>query len=65
VRLDPSLLECNGEGPALKSGPTRAWSRYTCTQTLFREGVDHDVTFDVVIVSATALRIESPRNGPE
>jgi hypothetical protein len=65
VRLDPALLECNGDGAARQAGPSRSWSRFTCTQTLFQGGVDHDVTFDVAIVSATGLRLQSPRNGPE
>jgi hypothetical protein len=65
VRLDSALLECNGEGPARQQGPTRAWSRYTCTQTVFQTGIDHDITFDVVISSATQLTIESARTGPE
>jgi hypothetical protein len=65
VRLDPALVECSGQGVARQTGSTRDWSRYTCTQTIFRGGVDHDVTFDVVILSATQLRIASPRNGPE
>jgi hypothetical protein len=65
VRLDPALVECNGEGAARQTGATRSWSRYTCTQTVFQGGVDHDVTFDVVISSATQLSIKSPRTGPE
>jgi hypothetical protein len=65
LRLDPALLECNGEGAARQTGCTHGWSHYTCTQTVFQGGVDHDVTFDVVILSATQLRIKSPRNGPE
>jgi hypothetical protein len=65
VRLDPALVECNGEGAARQSGSTRDWNRYTCTQTTFQGGVDHDVTFDVVILSATQLRINSPRTGPD
>jgi hypothetical protein len=65
VRVDPALLECNGEGAARQTGRIRVWSRYTCTQTVFQGGVDHDVTFDVVISSARQVRINSPRNGPE
>jgi hypothetical protein len=64
VRLDGALIECNGEGAPLTTGTTRRWSRYTCTQTLFQNGVDNDVTFDVTIQSATQLRITSPRYGP-
>jgi hypothetical protein len=65
VRLDPALVECNGAGPVRRSGSTREWSRYICTQTVFQGGADNDVTFDVVISSATQLAISSPRTGPE
>jgi hypothetical protein len=65
VHLQSALLECNGNGVPLRIGGTRSWSRYTCTQTTFQGGADHDVTFDVVISSATQLTISSPRTGPE
>jgi hypothetical protein len=65
VRLNGALLECNGVGVPAKHGPTRLWNRYTCTQTLFENGTDRDVTFDVTILSATRLSISSPRYGPE
>lgn len=65
VRLDGALLECNGEGPAVRRGATRDWRRYICTQTVVQRGVDRDVTFDVVILSDTQLRIVSPRYGSE
>ena len=65
VHLDGALLECNGEGAPVMTGTTRGWSRYTCTQTLFRNGMDRDVTFDVTILSATRLSITSPRYGPD
>jgi len=65
VRLDGTLLECAGVGPSRTIGSARRWSRYTCTQTLFRGGVDRDFTFDVAILSATELRISSQRYGAE
>jgi hypothetical protein len=65
VRMNTALLVCNGDGAPLKTGATRRWRRYTCTQTVFRGGADHDVTFDVVIASATQLRITTPRYGPQ
>jgi hypothetical protein len=65
VHLQSALLECNGDGPPMKTGTTRQWSRYTCTQTLFQNGADRDVTFDVTILSATQVSISSPRYGPE
>jgi hypothetical protein len=45
-------------------GATRRWSRYTCTQTMFRGGVDRDLTFDVQILSPGQLKITSRRYGP-
>jgi hypothetical protein len=65
VRLDSALLECIGEGAPVRTGPTRRWRRYTCTQTLFQGGVDRDVTFDVTILGAAQLTITSERYGPE
>jgi hypothetical protein len=65
VRLDASLVECNGDGAPRRIGSTREWSRYTCTQTIFQSGADRDLTFDVVISSPTQLRISSARTGPE
>lgn len=65
VRLQSALLECNGDGTPVTTGTTRRWSRYTCTQTLFQNGADRDVTFDVTILSATQVSISSPRYGPE
>jgi hypothetical protein len=64
IRLDPALVTCNGQGASAQIGPTRGWSRYTCTQTLFQGGLDRDVTFDVVILSATQLKITSAHYGP-
>jgi hypothetical protein len=65
LRLDSALVECNGDGTPLRTGATRRWSRYTCTQTVFQGGADHDVTFDVVISSPTHLHIASPRYGSQ
>jgi hypothetical protein len=65
LRLDSGLLECNGDGPSARTGTARSWRQYTCTQTVFAGGADHDVTFEVSTVSATQLKITSPRYGPE
>lgn len=65
VRLDAALIECNGDGASRSTGSAREWSRYTCTQTVFQGGSDHDVTFDVVISSPTQLTISSARSGPD
>ena len=66
VRLDGSLLVCNGRGASVGGGSARRWGRYTCTQTLFQGDVDRgDVTFDVTILSATQLKITAPRYGAQ
>jgi hypothetical protein len=65
VRLDSALIECNGRGTPLYGGRRPRWARYTCTQTTFRGGVDRDVTFDVMILTPTQLKIMAPRYGPE
>lgn len=65
VRLDGSLLVCNGRGASVAGGSARRWGRYTCTQTLFQGGVDRDVTFDVAILTAAQLKITAPRYGPQ
>src|SRR5205807_2476008 len=33
VHLNGALMECSGEGAPMKTGATRRWGRYTCTQT--------------------------------
>ena len=65
VHLQSTLLECSGDGAPMKAGTTRRWSRYTCTQTLFQNGADRDVTFDVTILSSTQVSIGAARYGPE
>jgi hypothetical protein len=65
VQLQSTLLECNGDGAPIRTGTTRRWSHFTCTQTLFQNGADRDVTFDVTILSASQLTVGSPRYGPE
>ena len=65
VRLDGALLECSGDGARLRNGGMTGWQRYTCTQTLFQGGVDHDITFDVGILNAQQMRIVSVRSGAE
>jgi hypothetical protein len=64
VRVDPALLICSGRGRPVSRGGARRWSRYTCTQTTFRHGVDRDVTFDIRILGPRRLKITSRRYGP-
>jgi hypothetical protein len=65
VSLDPGLITCNGEGPGTPAGGGRRWSRFTCTQTTFRGGVDRDVTFEVVVLGDRKFRVRNARYGPD
>jgi hypothetical protein len=65
VSLDPGLITCNGEGPGAPAGGGRRWSRFTCTQTTFRGGVDRDVTFEVVVLGERKFRVRNARYGPD
>jgi hypothetical protein len=65
VALDPGLITCNGEGPGTPAGGGRRWSRFTCTQTTFRGGVDRDITFEVVVVGDRKFRVANARYGPD
>jgi hypothetical protein len=65
VSLDPGLLTCNGEGPGSPAGGGRRWSRFTCTQTTFRGGVDRDITFEVVVLGDRRFQVTNARYGPD
>jgi hypothetical protein len=65
VSLDPGLITCNGEGRGTPAGGGRRWSRFTCTQTTFRGGVDRDITFEVVVLGDRNFRFANARYGPD
>jgi hypothetical protein len=65
VSLDPGLITCNGEGPGAPAGGGRRWSRFTCTQTTFRGGVDRDITFQVVVLGDRKFQVRNARYGPD
>jgi hypothetical protein len=65
VSLDVGLITCNGEGPGIPASGGRRWSRFTCTQTTFRGGVDRDITFEVVVLGDRKFRVTHARYGPD
>lgn len=64
IRVDPDLVICSGEGKSIRRGGVRRWKHFTCTQTLFRNGVDRDVTFRVHILNRVRFVITNVRYGP-
>ena len=65
LSIDPGLITCNGEGPGTPARGGRRWSRFTCTQTTFRGGVDRDITFEVVVLGDRKFRVADARYGPD
>jgi hypothetical protein len=63
-RISRDLVICSGEGVGVRRGSVRRWRHFTCTQTLFRGGVDHDVTFRVHVLGRTRFTITDVRSGP-
>jgi hypothetical protein len=58
VRINSETTLCSGEGRAIRRRGIRMWSRFSCTYTTFtRQGVDRDLEFQVVIVSANRFVI--------
>jgi hypothetical protein len=58
VRINSETTLCSGEGRAIRRRGIRMWSRFSCTNTTFtRRGVDRDLDFQVVIVSANRFLI--------
>ena len=64
ARVAAQLVICNGEGRGVVRRGVRRWRHFTCTQTLFRGGVDRDVTFRVHVRGETRFTITHGRYGP-
>ena len=64
VRINPDLVICNGEGTVFRRRGVRRWKHFTCTQTLFRRGLDRDVTFRVHVLGPKRFRLSNARYGP-
>jgi hypothetical protein len=58
VRIHSETTLCSGELRPIRRRGVRMWSRFSCTYTTFtRQGIDRDVEFEVVVVSATRFVI--------
>ena len=65
IRVNRDLVICSGEGTPIRRGGVRRWKHFTCTQTLFRGGVDRDITFRVHVLDRTHCLITNARYGPD
>ena len=65
VRVNRELVICNGEGRARRFRGARGWNHFTCTQTLFKNGVGRDVTFRVHVRGRKLFAITNARYGPD
>lgn len=58
VRIHSETTLCSGRGRPIRRRGVRMWSRFLCTYTTFtRQGIDRDLEFQVVVVSATRFVI--------
>jgi hypothetical protein len=59
-----SMVVCNGMGrPAVVAG-VRHWRRFTCTQTIFRNGAIREITFGVRALGKLRFSVVYARYGP-
>jgi hypothetical protein len=65
IRVNRDLVICSGEGRPIRRGGLRRWKHFTCTQTLFRKGVDRDITFRVHVLDRIHCLITNARYGPD
>jgi hypothetical protein len=65
IRVNRDLVICSGEGKPILRGGIRRWKHFTCTQTLFRNGVDRDITFRVHVLDRIHCVITDPHYGPD
>jgi hypothetical protein len=64
LRISRDLVICSGEGAGIRRRGVRRWRHFTCTQTLFRGGIDRDLTFRVHVLGRTRFTITGVRYGP-
>lgn len=58
VRIHSETTLCSGEGPSIRRGGIRRWSRFACTYTTFtKRGVDRDLDFRVRVTGMTRFAI--------
>jgi hypothetical protein len=65
IRVNRDLVICSGEGRPIRRGDIRRWKHFTCTQTLFRKGVDRDITFRVHVLDRIHCVITNAHYGPD
>jgi hypothetical protein len=64
-RISRDLVICSGEGSGVRRGSIRRWRHFICTQTLFRHGIDQDVTFRVHVLGRTRYVVTDVQYGTE
>jgi hypothetical protein len=62
--VDPSLVVCNGVGRPVVTRGVRRWHQFTCTQTVFKGGAIHDITFGVRTLDNHRFTFLYGRAGP-
>lgn len=62
--IDASLVVCNGLGRAVVTRGVRRWRRFTCTQTVFKPGAMHDITFGIRTLDNRRFAFLYARAGP-
>jgi len=65
IVVDRDLVICSGQGKPLRLRTGPRWKHFTCTQTLFRNGIDKDVTFRVHVRGQRRFAITDVRYGPD
>jgi hypothetical protein len=65
IQVKRDLVICSGEGRPIRRGGIRRWKHFTCTQTLFRNGVDRDITFRVHVLNRIHCLITNAHYGPD
>jgi hypothetical protein len=62
--IDASLVVCNGVGRTVVSRGVRRWHQFTCTQTVFKPGAMHDITFGIRTLDNRRFAFSYARAGP-
>jgi hypothetical protein len=57
VRLHADTMLCSGEGRRIRLHGVRMWSRFACTFTTTKGGVDLDLEFQVYVTGRTRFAI--------
>jgi hypothetical protein len=63
-KIDRTMVVCNGVGRPAVRGGVRRWRRFTCTQTIFGDGMIRDITFGVRPLGRLRFSVVYARYGP-